>query len=518
MKKIRTKIIFIFLATVLLPVIPLSVLVYNLINQSYHVGVNPGVKQALEEGLRFSKMAYDLHRRQLSDALQTFSRSLAPAFRRPGTTGEAVLEHLPLDTLVWKPLRLSLIDREGNRIWQYDFQPEGSQPIDPVLRNQLNNPQRERLIVSRRKENLFTAIQRLPDSQGHVQYLFLQVRMNPALLAAADQVLQTNQMYQALDLTHHSLPSHFLFAFVALTLILLSLIVLVAIWISSRITAPLTLLVEGTREIGKGNLDYRIPALRREDEVAQLVTYFNLMADQLKENQERLIYLEKMAAWQQMARKLAHEIKNPLTPIQLSIQQLVDKYSPASPEYSQLLAECAGIINEEIGSLRRLVSEFSEFGRLPELQLVKGDVNRLLRELKHLYSEKLVLELDERLPELYFDPDRVRRALINLIENGLQADPAGRPVIVTTYSENHKVCIRVKDFGTGIPEALRSKIFEPSFSTKKEGMGLGLAITRLIVEEHGGKIQVDSRVGEGTSFTIKFPAAGAENSEKREPV
>nr|NIR49760.1 HAMP domain-containing protein [candidate division KSB1 bacterium]NIT72093.1 HAMP domain-containing protein [candidate division KSB1 bacterium]NIX71773.1 HAMP domain-containing protein [candidate division KSB1 bacterium] len=153
----------------------------------------------------------------------------------------------------------------------------------------------------------------------------------------------------------------------SISLVVILITVALAIWISRRVTQPLGELVKGTQELGRGNLDYRIKQ-QSQDEVGELVQHFNRMTEELKAYQEKTIYLEKMAAWQEIARRLAHEIKNPLTPIQLTAQEMVDQYR-GDDDYAHLLKECSQIINEEVENLRRLVSEFSEFGRLPELNL-----------------------------------------------------------------------------------------------------------------------------------------------------
>jgi nitrogen fixation/metabolism regulation signal transduction histidine kinase len=501
MKKIRTKIIVIILAAVLLPIIPLSLLVFNLVNQSYHIGVNPQVSQALKDGLSFSKTIYNFQRGQLIETLERLDKMNL----NQSQFNKLSLRTLRLDPRIWIVKALSYLDKNGNMLWQKRFSNESVPGFDNRFLKQFQSPGQHSLIVSEREENQFTAILKNFQNGNIEGYWVLQAGFHPEFLRQADHVLIVFQMYQTLDLTRHELPKNFLYAFIALGLIILSLAVILGIWISARITSPITKLVKGTAEIGRGNLDYQIPSSKRNDEIGQLIDAFNQMAQQLRENQERMIYLEKMSAWKQMARKLAHEIKNPLSPIQLTLQQILDKYEDNNVEYQKLLNECYAIINEEIGSLRKLVQEFSEFGRLPELNLHQGDLNELIREISVMYSDRVEPQLDQSLIQFQFDEDRLRRVLINLIQNAIQADPLGHPVKVKTEYHDNKARILVSDQGTGIPEELISKIFEPHFSSKKEGMGLGLAITRLIIEEHQGTIQVKSKVNEGSEFVIELP-------------
>ena len=503
MIRIRHKIILILLVAVLLPVIPISLLVYNLVNQSYQIGVNPQVQQALEQGVNFSKSIYTMVRKQLSTGLEEFSR-INIAKVNPGSLTADAFYQIGVDSNYWRLVSISYVKASGQQIWEKSFQGTTIEEIDPIILNQFQ-PGQNSLIVSDRANNEFMALQRVTASNSPPGFLVLRARLNDVYLAQSDHLLQVHQIFQTLHVARSSLLKSFLYTFIAIALVLLSVVVIFGMWISARITSPISLLVKGTAEVGKGNFDYQLPQLKRRDEIGKLIEHFNQMARQLKINQERMIYLEKMAAWQQMARKIAHEIKNPLTPIQLTIQQLLDKYPDKQDDYGQLLSECAGIINEEIGSLRNLVTEFSEFGKLPELKMEVGNLNELIREIGPLYGDRLKLNLASDLPDFTFDRDRIRRVLINLIENAIQADPQDHPVQVSTSLSGNRLTLIVEDQGAGISPTELGRIFEPYFSTKSGGTGLGLAITRLIVEEHNGKISVNSIPGEGTQFRIEFP-------------
>ena len=245
-----------------------------------------------------------------------------------------------------------------------------------------------------------------------------------------------------------------------------------------------------------------------KDEVGDLVHSFNTMITTLKEKQDQVVSLEKMAAWREIARILAHEIKNPLTPIQLTVQHMKDKYEGDDPEYGKLLEECSEIVTDEIESLRTLVREFSEFARMPKLSLSPGDLNELVEEVRKLYpNNNISLELERTLPELHFDHEKMRRVIINLIENGLDSinEKGVGDIQIRTSLEDKMAVIHYSDTGNGIPNEIREKIFEPYFSTKKSGMGLGLAIVKRIIEEHGGSISIESIEGKGTTFKIELP-------------
>jgi len=505
MKKIRSKIILILILIVLLPLIPISLLVYNLVNQSYHIGVNPQVGLAIEDGLDFSKKLYDRSRWELSQALERLAQEIALTHTADFSEDLLLLVDLPIDSSFWKIHSLMQLDDLGNQIWMMHFDTTRKFTFDKRILSQFQFPNQKNLVVSDRNNNMFTAVHMLKREQNLLGYLVLYASMQSEVLLGAERILNIHQIYQALDFEKVSLMRSFLYVFIAIAGIFLSLAIIFGVWVSSRITAPITMLVNGTTEIGRGNLDYRLPSLDRNDELGQLLDQFNLMAEKLKENQERLIYLQKMAAWQLMARKMAHEIKNPLTPIQLTLQQLVDEYNGSDQNYQKLLDECSHIINEEIGSLRQLVIEFSEFGRLPEFKPQIGDLNHLIEEIGALYGNRLELKLDERLVQFLFDRDRIRRVIINLVENAIQADTTGQKITISNEILNDNIILIIKDRGLGIPPAKIDKIFEPYFSTRMGGSGLGLAITRMIIEEHEGSISVESQYCEGTKFIIKLP-------------
>jgi nitrogen fixation/metabolism regulation signal transduction histidine kinase len=511
MKKIRTKIVAVLVLTVFIPLVPISLVVLNLIQRSYQIGVHPQIESALENGVYFSKSLYDIQRTHLLKSLELMGHSFSGSYQIPRTRGE-LFNNAGFDTLYWEFRALALLDKQGDVLVAEQYYSEKAFVFDSRILKELKSQSQKGMVVSDRQNNVYSAVVELPPDR----FLVLQAAMKPAFMSASDHLLRVHQIYQSLDLARDSLIKSFLYTFLFIAGILLVLVVLAGIWMSSRITAPVSGLVKGTSELGKGNLGFRLPEDNGRDELSQLVREFNRMARQLKTNQERMLYLEKMGAWQQMARKIAHEIKNPLTPIQLTIQQLVDKYPEDNDKYSELLKECSGIIQEEIGSLRRLVTEFSEFGRLPEPSLIMANLNELIREVSGLYGSRIELRLDDHIKSTVFDPDRMRRVLVNLIENAIQADAAEHPVVISTQLEDAHIILKVKDRGKGIDPRLLPRIFEPYVSGKKEGTGLGLAITRLFIEEQQGCVSVESHPGEGSEFIIELPLETDKNLRNHE--
>lgn len=270
-------------------------------------------------------------------------------------------------------------------------------------------------------------------------------------------------------------------------------------------THPIKNLAHGTEQISKGNLDYQINMRPRNDEIGLLMSSFNQMVQSIKQEQERVLYLEKMATWREIAQRLAHEIKNPLTPIQLTVQQIKDSYKGEDLKFRRILDECYEIIEEEIQSLRNLTKEFSEFARMPSLSFKPTDINQIVRDVVAFYANiSFKLDLQKKLPFAEIDAEAVKRVIINLVDNALAAT-AGKSdakITISTLTTESMIRLTVSDNGHGIPKENLAKIFEPHFSTKSSSMGLGLAIVKSIIEEHKASISVDSIENHGTTFTI----------------
>jgi len=227
-----------------------------------------------------------------------------------------------------------------------------------------------------------------------------------------------------------------------------------------------------------------------------------------------LIRVQKLAAWRDVAQGIAHEIKNPLTPIQLSAQRLRRKHREHSRDFDEVFDECTNTIITQVEGLKGLLDEFSTFARMPESNPTPTDLHQLLEEILHLYrgahrGVELTLSCDPAVSKVNLDGEQMKRALINLVENAIEAmDGKGRVDIATSLEARHqRVCIEVRDTGGGIPPQLRDKLFLPYFTTKKGGSGLGLAIVNRIVADHSGRISVRDNTPQGSVFAIELPVA-----------
>ncbi|MEJ2070656.1 MAG: ATP-binding protein, partial [Syntrophobacterales bacterium] len=221
---------------------------------------------------------------------------------------------------------------------------------------------------------------------------------------------------------------------------------------------------------------------------------------------------QRQAAWREVARSIAHEVKNPLTPIKLAAQRLRRRYLGKIPDDGKVFDECTQIISDQVDEIKNLVNEFSRFARLPHLALAPHDLNALVREALTLYQEvqpriTLNFEPDLALPLILLDQEQMKRVLLNLVDNALASIPHTGTITLSVQGEPEadRVKLIVADTGMGISDRDKSRVFEPYFSTKRGGTGLGLAIVHSIITDHEGQIQVEDNLPQGTRFIIELP-------------
>ncbi len=292
--------------------------------------------------------------------------------------------------------------------------------------------------------------------------------------------------------------------------------VLFGLWVSARMTRDLDELVVGAQAASRGELDHQVP-VRTRDEIGAVAEAFNTMMNDLLESKEKLVIAERVAAWQEIARRLAHEIKNPLTPIQMSVETLRKTHATQHPSFDEIFEESTQTVLEEAARLKRIVTEFSEFARLPKPEKRRMDLNEVVNGAVSLYQGSLTVEreLAPHLPLIEADRDQLSQLLLNLLENARDAlprDDGGRIRVETrVVRPGRSVALVVEDSGPGIDQEARELIFTPYYTTKHAtgGTGLGLAIVHRIVSDHGGRIVItDSPLG-GARFIVELPIAGS---------
>src|SRR5277367_1217363 len=289
---------------------------------------------------------------------------------------------------------------------------------------------------------------------------------------------------------------------------------LLSLWVSSRITRPVTELAEGAREVASGRWDTHI-RVRGSDEIGQLAGAFNEMTRTLSEQKERLVQTERVAAWRELARRLAHELRNPLFPMQITVENLQRARQLENKQFMEVFNESTATLRAELANLNAIVSRFSDFAKMPTPQFTGVNVNESLRDAVRLFEAQFhevgkpiitpEFFLTEPLPEIDADAEMLHRAFQNLVLNALDAMPAGGTLAMRTMEHEGSVRIEVSDTGKGLTPEECSRLFTPYYTTKSQGTGLGLAIVQSVVNDHHGTISVVSEEGRGATFRIELP-------------
>jgi len=287
---------------------------------------------------------------------------------------------------------------------------------------------------------------------------------------------------------------------------------------ANKIARPITELALSAGRVATGDFNVSLKT-DRKDELGKLVESFNAMTADLKDYHQHLIDSERMGAFTQMAQKIAHEIKNPLTPIQISIQDLKRAYDTDDPNFSETIEKSCSTILEEVSSLAKIVKEFSEFARFPSPELKFASINEIISSLAEMYtseltSNRLTLKLADTPLSVSIDKDQIKRAVHNLLKNALEATDSHGKVEIETIMDSGFAEIVISDNGPGFSQQAKNNLFSPYFTTKPEGTGLGLVIVKKIITEHDGEIIVEDEAGVGSTIRLRIPLEGShENTD-----
>jgi len=289
---------------------------------------------------------------------------------------------------------------------------------------------------------------------------------------------------------------------------------LISLWVAARITKPVEELADGAREVAAGRWDTHI-RVRGSDEIGQLAGAFNEMTLTLAEQKERLVQTERVAAWRELARRLAHELRNPLFPMQITVENLQRARQLENKQFMEVFNESTAMLRGELANLNAIVSRFSDFAKMPSPHFSRVNVNEALRDAVKLFEAQFhavgkpiitpEFFLTDPLPEIDADAEMLHRAFQNLVLNALDAMPAGGTLAMRTLEHDGDVRIEVSDTGKGLTPEECSRLFTPYYTTKSQGTGLGLAIVQSVVSDHHGTISVVSEEGRGAMFRIELP-------------
>jgi two-component system, NtrC family, nitrogen regulation sensor histidine kinase NtrY len=292
------------------------------------------------------------------------------------------------------------------------------------------------------------------------------------------------------------------------------LAILLSGWAAARVTRPVEQLARAARDVASGNWNTQV-AITSSDELGELAESFNRMTRELLSQREHLVQAERVATWRELARRLSHELKNPLFPLQLTVENLLRARQQSPQQFEEIFQESSSTLLAEIANLKAIISRFSEFSRMPQPQFQRLHLNEVVQNVSRLFRAQLhsaeappidcKLELAEPLEPIAADPDLLHRALSNLVLNAMDAMPQGGTLTLRTRENGDFSYVEVSDTGTGLTAEECERLFTPYYTSKPHGTGLGLAIVQSVITDHGGRISVRSESERGTTFTIELP-------------
>ena len=370
------------------------------------------------------------------------------------------------------------------------------------------------VFITNNLENKTTAMTKLTSLVD--TYLYISRNIDPEILRYLNETEEAVSFYYSVENSQTGIKVTFAMIYIIVVTLLLFLSTSIAITFASRLTKPIVNLIGASKAISKGTLDVKVPNIESDDEFKQLNANFNSMIDRLKKQQDKLLATERHEAWESVARKLAHEIKNPLTPIQLSIDRLREKYSLKINSDGEDFEKYLETINRQIKDIENLVNEFSNFARMPRPIFKKINIidviNRSVDFVKMSSKNKININTTKKKLMISGDVEQLNRVFINLIKNSeetfldmLKKDPNFKGKIdIEIISNNDYIVVRLTDNGTGISDI--KKVMTPYFTTKTKGTGLGLPIVSKIINEHSGDFLIKNKKdGNGVDIEISFP-------------
>jgi len=487
--KFQTRLSVLFFLFVLIPTVTLVLISSYLFTRSSDILTPPEVEGALSQSL-------EILRTQFIQKGQTFL-DLNPDFNR---IDKAAIES--------NGLSYAGMFRMQAKQPLYSFftsvEPDINQPVikfSPSNYNSIKSQKYLSLNVPYNNKTFFEYYRLFPDST--IKFVGIEISGNQ--LNRQRAISRVLKNYTSLSLFLETIiEKKIIWVFAVGLLVLLGLIsIQLAKIISKGLSQPIKQLTDGMKRVGSGDLSHRVN-IKAKDEIGFLVDSFNQMAEELLTSRENLKRAERAAAWRDVARQISHEIKNPLTPIELSLYRLKTTF-PQEIKINSDFSESIRIIEEEIATMRKLAGEFSEFARMPQLEKTEQDITGIINDSAKLFaSHPIKLFFDKNIPLIPLDREQMRRVFNNLIKNAIEASKENEPIEIHVTHKDKKLEIKIIDSGCGIDKKDLQKILDPYFTTKKEGTGLGLFIVHRIITEHGGELFIESQLNKGTTIIIQL--------------
>ncbi len=478
------KIISALLLTAAAPLVFTFFMVDRLVEESMSVGLNDQVLSGLRDGVELYKEVIESRMRiaRLQGQFSANSRSLQKALESGDTAGvRSVLEDL-VDSSNW--ISEASIRKADTTVVKV---------VSPVLSFPHDKWK-------------FKSDQWPVDDEYTLAVTFV---ISKDFLAASGKLRDLVLTMESIEENFQPWKMGYYRLFLFIYFFILVAAVVLGYLLARSVTKRISALVDVTKLASGGNLDARV-GVQSSDEIGLLAKSFNQMMDDIQRSRDRIMFLEKISSWQEIARRMAHEIKNPLTPIQLAVQELHRSYRGQDESFRGKLNDSLEIVEEEIGTLRRMVKTFTEFARMPRVQVEPVELNGFVSDfVKHnpQYSDRVELFLCDQLVTVKLDRGLMGRVLGNLIDNGIQASDDDGVIKIEVSTHEGWGLISVSDQGCGLSPEAREKLFQPYFTTKPDGTGLGLAIVKKIVLQHAGEISVSDGEKGGTVFTVSLRAS-----------
>jgi len=495
----RLRILVGFLVLILFAAIPQSLLTFNFMNIAVNSWFRPEIGVALQGGLDLAVDYYQREARRLEDFVESdiFRNIVRTSITNPFDTLDLLLQVRP------ELSSIQIIDNSGVQIGAF-----GPSSMWFSSRSILQEPDGRLVRSALVNHDILRIKQAVPFNEPSQGAILLSIEIARDFDERA-RALQSSLGYFTQFSENQALFTFsviFFYGFFSLPLILVA--AMLSFYFSDQIIQPILGLETATRKVAEGDFSFRILS-RKGEELDGITQSFNTMISELEKSRNKLVHSERVAAWKDMAQRLAHEIKNPLTPIKLSAERLVRKYG--AENYEEILQQASRVITTEVDRLSQMLTEFREFARLPSPEPELFALEPVILEIASLYADYPNICIDNSgisgNSMVYGDSQQVRQVLQNLIKNAIEACEYQGTIKLQSFKVTKSArdfCrILVADDGPGIPEG--ASIFTPYFTTKPTGTGLGLSIVERIVADHGGSIYYESSSGVGTTFYLDFP-------------
>ena len=423
------------------------------------------------------------------------------------------LRFLRTQKLIRNVDEIHIIDKNKKLLYSTEKKEKYIPPVDKALNLVLEDDRPLKIIDT--KANISAAIMRLQSSKDRFIYVvkFLDKDISNYLAESQEAI----NFYYTVEDRSTGIKISFFIIYIIIVSLLLFISITIAIRFSSRFFRSINNLILASTEIGHGNLNTKVPEIKTDKDMEVLNKNFNSMISRLKNQQEKLIINERYKAWGNLSRKLAHEIKNPLTPIQLTIDRIRTKYTgQITNEDQQSFKENLKIINSQIKQIENLVNEFSDFARMPKPTLKRNNLVKLLNENIKLLSEvnkSIEINLNKKDEEILLecDKEQISRVFINLIKNSIESieqkveknPDFKKKILIDISSNNDHILISIEDNGVGFDKNNIKEILNPYYTTKKNGTGLGLSIVNKIINDHKGELEFIP-INNGAKIQIRF--------------